>query len=319
MQKWIYIIFYIFVIKNLNSYTVSQNIHLQLEKAKNLTSKKEFYKSRYSLESLLRDLKNLNPLEIDLIKYFIAKIYLLENRDAMAISIFDTILVNNLLDKTRLNDIRLQLAKSFYKSESWRMVIRYLENMETNNRDVLVMRYDSYMALREYSKAYDNIIILKEGSTNIKVWNEYLLLSLRLGRNLKNINIRSLNRKFKNFDEVNKFYELFKTYNMRFASAELIENAIIKNLKGDYEFLIDEAIDIFINLYQFNRAKDLMNFISVNHELNIARKIILFKLNVKLGEFEEAKILLKDIEKSGVPKERYENELENLISVLKKN
>ena len=100
---------------------------------------------------------------------------------------------------------------------------------------------------------------------------------------------------------------------MRFASAELIENAIIKNLKGDYEFLIDEAIDIFINLYQFNRAKDLINFISVNRELNIARKVILFKLNVKLGEFDEAKFI-KRYRKSGVPKERYENELENLIS-----
>ncbi len=302
-----------------NKYTVSKTVHTQLELAKELIKKNKLQKGKEILETLFHDSKiKLNPLEIDLIKYFTAKIYLLQKKETMAISIFDTLLISNLLDQERISDIKIEMAKIYYKSESWRMVIKYLENMGVQNKEVLVMRYDSYMSLREYSRAFDNIILLIDKSEDLKLWEDYLLLSLRLGIDVKNINIKDLAKKLKTFDQVSKFYILFNNYNMKFASAELIEIAISQNITGDYDILIDETIDKFVNLYQYNRARDFINNLRFSHGINIAQKTILFKLNVKLGEFDEATELLSDIKKAGVPQEMYEKELETLININKK-
>jgi len=279
---------------SLISLEVSEDIHSQLSETKILIGENRLLKARESLDYMLEWFGDeLNLLEIDLIRYFQAEIYLLENRTFLTIQSFTSILKSKLLDKKLLKDIEFKLARLYLESGNIRASLKILESIK--DEDAIVLKYIAYKNLDNYKKAYEYILlILDRDILNIDIWNEYIELSIRVGIEPKSIDISRLLSEFREDSDFLGFYELFRGYRMRYQTALLIDSSFKIGIQID-NYILEEAIDIYLKLMEINRSENLILEVLKKEEV-LKFQFKLIEIYIKIGEFEEAFNILNKIE-----------------------
>jgi len=279
----------------LNSYEVSDDIFEQLSEAKNLIEENRLTKARESLDYMLEWFGDeLNPLEIDLIRYFQGEVYLLNNKVNLAISTFNSILKSNILEKDILDRVKIKLSKLSLSIGNSRTALEILKK-EKSTKQNIAMRYVAYKNLGEYKKAYQSLLsILEKNPQNLHLWSELINISTRLKYDLQDIDISNLISNFSKKSDFQGFYNLFKTNRMLFQLSILIKKAVFIDFKIE-QTILDKAISVFIKYMDFNQAKELVLFI-LKTDSNFKYKFQLVKLNMKLGDFDESLKILNQME-----------------------
>jgi len=92
------------------SYEVSEDIYRQLEETKLLLKENRITKAQQSLNYMLEWFsQEMNPLELDLVKYFQGEIFYLKEEFALAINSFNIVIENNNMDQDLLKKIEIKL------------------------------------------------------------------------------------------------------------------------------------------------------------------------------------------------------------------
>jgi len=237
----------------------------------------------------------LNPLEIDLIRYFQGEIYLLDNKVSLAISTFNVILKSNILEKDILDRVKDKLSKLTLSLGNNRTALKILKKEKKPTKQNIAMRYVAYKNLGEYKKAYSSLfVILQKNPENLHLWSEFIDISVRLKYDLQDTDISILISKFSRKSDFQGFYNLFKENRMIFQLALLIKKSVSLGFEIESEIL-DKAIAVFIKYMEFNQAKDLVSF-TLKTDSSFKYKFQLVQLNMKLGDFEESLNILNAME-----------------------
>ena len=280
----------------LNSYEVSDDIFEQLSETKNLIEDNRLAKARESLDYMLEWFGDeLNPLEIDLIRYFQGEVYLLNNQVNLAITTFSSILKSNILDKDILDRVKNKLSKLVLSLGNSRTALKILKKEKKPTKQNIAMRYVAYKNLGEYKKAYESlVVILDKNPVNLHLWSELINISDRLKYDLQDIDIYNLISNFSMQTNFIGFYNLFNDSRMLFQLSILIKKAVFTGFKVKQDIL-DKAISIFIKYMDYNQAKELVSFI-LKTDSSFKYQFKLVKLNMKIGDFDEALNILNNME-----------------------
>lgn len=294
MKKLIISIYFTF---NLFSFEISEDIHKQLSETRKLIENNRLSDARRSLDYMLDWFSDeLNPLEIDIIRYFQGSIFILEGKNYLAIANFKYIYDSALLEKTLLDDIKKELLNLYIKTENYRLVLKFLDKSLIDKKN-LYIKYLAYKNLNNYQKAYENIIILLNlDGQNSTLLEYYISLSMRLKINLSTLNIDFLLNNFNEESNFYLYYDIFKKHRMNYQTARLIEKAIFIKHNNINSSHLDEAINIFSNLMEFNRVRNTLILFLQKKDIPKYR-LKLVAINIQIGEFEEAMDLIESLEK----------------------
>jgi tetratricopeptide (TPR) repeat protein len=282
----------------LNSYEVSDDIFAQLSETKKLIEDNRLVKARESLDYMLEwFIQDLNPLEIDLIRYFQGEIYILNDKKSLAISSFTAILKSKLLEKSVLDEVAVKLARLYLEKGNPRTTLEILKEQESTS-EIIVIKYFAYKKLSDFENAFNNLdLILKENPQNLNLWTEYIDLYIRMGKEQKDLDISFLLDDLNENSDFFSFYQLFKENRMVYQMATLLKKSYDIGFDIDDE-LLDTALAIFIKLMDYNKARDLIiAILKKNPDTPLKYRLKLVQIDIKIGEFDEALQILSEIEK----------------------
>ena len=280
------------------SYEVSEDIYRQLEETKLLLKEKRITKAQQSLNYMLEWFsEEMNPLELDLVKYFQGEIFYLKEQFGLAINNFNIIIKNNNIDQDLLRKVKLKLIKLYLATNKNRMALKVLAQFKEKNRELLAMEFLAYKNSKQYKKAFKTIEKLL--NSQILTWRNYLLLAERL--NIKEIKIDKL-FSLLNKDNWKNFYNLFKNFNWKFIAAKIADYSFNHNFNVSIKIL-KETIEEYISRYEENLAMRLLEKIIAQKKINDDYFLIkLTEIYINVGEFQDAFKLTKKISKKHICK-----------------
>ena len=237
--------------------------------------------------------EELNPLEIDLIRYFQAGIEKLQGKTSLAIIHYTAIEESGLLDRELLDEVRLELAKLYIENRDFRTALEYLKGFP-ETMEILQLKFLIFRGIKDFQRAYKVVKKIVQESLDIRFWDSYISLSIRFGTPVNEIDISPLLEKLDSVERFTKFYLLFKQYRMEFQMGQLVDSSFQKGIILDEDF-IDRAILIYTKLMRYNKLETLLkNVVAKLHKPKYL--LALSDVEVELGEFEEALKLLDEVE-----------------------
>jgi hypothetical protein len=280
---------------------ISYDIHEQLNETKRLLENNRTLKARESLDYILFWFEDeLSPIELQLVKYFQGKVYLLDKKYSLSIASFENVYESKILDQDILEEVRRELGKLNFITENFLTALYYLEK-EEDSEEILKMKYGSNLALKNFKKAYLNLYNLAQISPDITIWSEFINFSKRLDISLYSLKISNLLKKIERREQFLEFFSLFSKEELFAQILELSQFAVQKEfLTSSDSEIIDFTIDTFFKLMNFPKtARFISDILKIDGIDKNRYSVKLAKAYIEIGEFELAYNTLDNLPEIG--------------------